>query len=59
MEQHERILLLSEVELHLKSIRIFLHTREKIHPIGLDLHDEILTKVTNAIEKIGDDVKND
>jgi hypothetical protein len=47
---HELIVLLSEVEMHLKSVRIFISTREKIHPVGLDLHDEVLASVTARLE---------
>lgn len=50
---HERILLMAEIELHLKSCRIFLTSREKMHPVGVDIHDELLAKVTAAIEAIG------
>jgi hypothetical protein len=46
-----RIQLLADVELHLKSCRIFLTTREKIHPCGVELHDEIHARVTAAINE--------
>lgn len=49
----EQVLLLAEVELHLQSCRVFLKTREKMHSCGVDLHDELLAKVTAAIEMIG------
>lgn len=43
--------LLADVELHLKSVRIFLTTREKMHPCGVDIHDELLRTVTAALEE--------
>lgn len=49
----EHLALLAEVELHLKSSRVFVTTREKMHPCGVELHDELLGKVTAAIETIG------
>ncbi|WP_338469085.1 hypothetical protein V3I01_08250 [Sphingomonas sp. gentR] len=49
----ERAQLLAEVELHLKSSRIFITTREKMHPCGVELHDELLGRVTAAIDSIG------
>ena len=52
-----RIRLLAEVELHLQSTRIFITTREKMHPCGVDIHDELLAKVTAAISE--EDARND
>jgi len=52
-DQRERVTLLAEVELHLQSSRVFVTSREKMHPCGVDLHDELLTKVTAAIDAIG------
>lgn len=44
-----RIQLLADVELHLQSVRIFLTKREKMHPCGVDLHDELQARVTAAL----------
>lgn len=52
-DQLRRIQLLADVELHLKSCRIFLTSREKMHPCGIELHDELLANVTAAIEQEG------
>lgn len=49
----ERAQLLADVELHLKSSRVFVTTREKMHPCGVELHDELLGRVTAAIDSIG------
>lgn len=49
----DHLALLAEVELHLQSSRVFVTTREKMHPCGVELHDELLGKVTAAIETIG------
>jgi len=49
----ERVQLLADMELHLKSSRIFITTREKMHPCGVELHDELLGRVTAAIDSIG------
>ena len=57
-DAREQMLLLAEVELHLQSCRVFLTTREKMHPCGVDLHDELLVKVTAAIETIGREKAN-
>lgn len=52
-DQRDRVTLLAEVELHLQSARIFITSREKMHPCGVDLHDELLAKVSAAIDAIG------
>jgi len=52
-EVRERAQLLADMELHLKSSRIFITTREKMHPCGVELHDELLGRVTAAIDNIG------
>lgn len=52
-DQLRRIQLLADVELHLKSCRIFLTSREKMHPCGVELHDELLANVTAAIKQEG------
>lgn len=49
----DHLALLAEVELHLQSSRVFVTSREKMHPCGVELHDELLGKVTAAIETIG------
>ena len=45
--------LLADVELHLKSIRVFITSRQQSHPCGVDIHDELQAKVTAAIDAIG------
>lgn len=52
-EVRERAQLLADMELHLKSSRIFITTREKMHQCGVELHDELLGRVTAAIDSIG------
>jgi hypothetical protein len=52
-EVRERIRLLADVDLHLQSVRVFITSREKMHPCGVELHDELLAKVTGAIDAIG------
>lgn len=44
--------LLADVELHFKSDRVFWLSREKIHPYGADLLDELQARVTAAIEEL-------
>lgn len=51
--EREQAMLLAEVELHLQQCRVFITTREKMHPCGVELHDELLAKVTAALDAIG------
>lgn len=41
--------LLSEVASHLQSTRVFLTSREKMHPCGVDIHDELLATLSAAL----------
>lgn len=52
-EELARIQLLADVELHLQSCRIFLTKREKMHPDGVSIHDELQARVTAAINEGG------
>ena len=51
--EREQAMLLAEVELHLQQCRVFITSREKMHPCGVDLHDELQAKVTAALDAIG------
>jgi len=51
--EREQAMLLAEVELHLQQCRVFITSREKMHPCGVDLHDELQVKVTAALNAIG------
>lgn len=57
-EVRDRISLLAEIELHLQWARVFITTKEKAHPCGVDLHDELLAKVTAAIDAFGKESDN-
>lgn len=45
-----RLQLMADIELHLQSARVFLTSREKMHPCGIELHDELQARVTAAIQ---------
>lgn len=45
-----RMQLLADLELELKGARVFIASREKMHPYGIDLYDETLAKVKAAID---------
>jgi len=51
--EREQAMLLAEVELHLQQSRVFITSREKMHPCGVELHDELQAKVTAALDAIG------
>jgi hypothetical protein len=44
--------LLADLELHLQSCRVFLTSREKLHPYGVDLHDEIVAQLKAVIDSL-------
>jgi len=57
-EQSENILmtelylisLLEKVETEMKHCRVFVTTKERIHPVGLELYDETHSEVKQSIE---------
>lgn len=42
---HEKMKLLAEALVTLKHARVFICTREKMHPTGIELYDELVAKI--------------
>jgi hypothetical protein len=47
---HEKMKLFKEALITLKHARVFIATREKMHPIGIELYDDLIRHM-EALEK--------
>jgi hypothetical protein len=54
LNDYERLLaLLREVDIELAHCHVFVHSREKIHPDGLKLYEDLQIKIILEINKVG------
>lgn len=45
---HEKMKLLAEALVTLKHARVFISTREKMHPTGIELYDDLIRRVETS-----------